>query len=566
MPHFASGVCFVLPKVKDAAGQKSEASRFGAPCCVLTLSAWPKAFFLPCGYKKEDPPYMIQVKNLTLTHRKDLRDLVDNFSFTIGDSDKAAVIGEEGNGKSTLLKWICDPALIDSYCTWSGQRTGGPVGYLAQELDAEELAGSVYDFCAASPAFFDLTPGELTDIARQLRFPAEEFFAERPAASLSGGEKIKLQLARLLFDRPAALLLDEPSSDLDLDALMWLEEFIRNFHGSVLYISHDETLIENTATMVIHMEHPRENKPPRCTVCKLDYAAYISQREDAIAGQTRRARKEREEFDKKMDRFRRIQQSVEHAQNAVSRQDPSTGRLLKKKMHAVQSMGRRFQREAADLTMLPEIEEAAFLQFPQGTAVPAGKTVLDLDLPVLRAGERTLANHIRLHVSGGEKVGILGSNGAGKTTLLRQIAAELLARKDVHAAYMSQDYADTLPMDMTPVEFLAPEGDTASETRARTYLGSIRYARQEMEHPIRELSGGQKAKLLLTKMMLDGVNVLILDEPTRNFSPVSGPRVREALVKFEGTIISVSHDRKFLTQVCNKLYRLTENGLEPEKK
>jgi len=128
---------------------------------------------------------------------------------------------------------------------------------------------------------------------------------------------------------------------------------------------------------------------------------------------------------------------------------------------------------------------------------------------------------------------------------------------------MSQDYADTLPMEQTPLQFLAPEGDTASETRARTYLGSIRYARQEMEHPIRELSGGQKAKLLLTKMMLDGVNVLILDEPTRNFSPVSGPRVREALAKFEGTVISVSHDRKFLTQVCDRLYRLTEDGLEP---
>jgi len=511
---------------------------------------------------------MIQVKNLTLTHRKDLRDLAVDFSFVIGDGDKAAVIGEEGNGKSTLLKWLYDPSLIESYCEWSGELAGAPgfLGYLAQDLNAEEKAGSIYDFCAASPAFFDLTPKELAEIARQLRFPAEEFYSGRPVSSLSGGERIKLQLGRLLFSRPEALLLDEPSSDLDLETLEWLEGFIRAFHGSVLYISHDETLIENTATMVLHMEHPREGKPPRCTVHRLDYAAYISRREDAIADQTRQARKEREEYSRKMERYRRIQQSVEHAQGAVSRQDPGTGRLLKKKMHTVLSMGRRFQREAENMTQLPEVEEAAFLRFPEGTAVPAGKTVLDLQLPELRAGERLLAGDIRLHVSGGEKAGILGPNGAGKTTLLRYIAAQLLPRRDIHAAYMSQDYADTLPLDRTPIEYLAPEGDAASETKARTYLGSIRYTRQEMAHPIRELSGGQKAKLLLTKMMLDGVNVLILDEPTRNFSPISGPRVREALADYEGTVISVSHDRKFLTQVCDKLYRLTENGLLPVEK
>ena len=112
----------------------------------------------------------------------------------------------------------------------------------------------------------------------------------------------------------------------------------------------------------------------------------------------------------------------------------------------------------------------------------------------------------------------------------------------------------------------APEGDAASETKARTYLGSIRYTRQETAHAIRELSGGQKAKLLLTKMMLDGVNVLLLDEPTRNFSPISGPRVREALSDYQGTIISVSHDRKFLAEVCDKLYRFTERGLIPVEK
>ena len=508
---------------------------------------------------------MLQVKHLTLTHRKDLRTLAEDFSFVLNDGDKAVVIGEEGNGKSTLLKWIYDPGMVEDYCEWSGEIAGdpGPMGYLAQDLGEEEKAGSVYDFCAASPHFFDLTPKELADIARQLRLPAEEFYSDRPVSSLSGGEKIKLQLGRLLFGRPGTLLLDEPSSDVDLETLEWLEAWLRDYPGVVLYISHDEALIENTATMVLHIEHPREGKPPRCTAHRLDYRTYAQRRSDAIEDQTRQARKEREEYDKKMEKYRRIQQSVEHAQNVITRQNPSGGRLLKKKMHSVMSMGRRFQREAENMTQLPEVEEAVFLRFPEGTALPAGKTALDLHLPELRAGEKLLAENIRLHVSGGEKVGILGPNGAGKTTLLRHIASLLLARKDLRAAYMSQDYADTLPMDKTPVEYLAPEGDAASETRARTYLGSIRYSRQETAHPIRELSGGQKAKLLLTKMMLDGVNVLILDEPTRNFSPISGPRVREALADYQGTIISVSHDRKFLAEVCDTLYRFTEKRLIP---
>ncbi|MDE7245202.1 MAG: ATP-binding cassette domain-containing protein [Oscillospiraceae bacterium] len=507
---------------------------------------------------------MLQIKHLTLTHRKDLRILIDDFSFVLNPGDKAVLIGEEGNGKSTLLKWIFDPALTNSYCEWSGERAGdaGPAGYLAQELDEEEKTGSIYDFCAASPGFFDLSPKELAGIARQLRFPAEEFYSDRAVGTLSGGEQIKLQLGRLLFQQPSLLLLDEPSSDLDLDTLLWLESFINHYQGILLYISHDETLIENTANLILHIEHPREGKPPRCTAHRLCYQDYIRQREDSINSQTREARKEREEYDKKMEKFRRVQQSVEHAQNAVSRQNPGKARLLKKKMHAVLSMGRRFDREAENMTRLPEVEQAVFLRFPPDAVLPAGKIVLDMRCDELFAGEKFLAKNIRLRVMGGEKVGILGQNGVGKTTFLRLAAEELLKRQDVRAAYMSQNYAETLPLEQTPLEYLAQDGSVEAGTRARTFLGSMRYARQEMLHPVRELSGGQRAKLLLTKMMLDGVNVLILDEPTRNFSPMSGPQVRQALSDFRGTIISVSHDRKYLSEVCDRLYRFTENGLQ----
>ena len=510
---------------------------------------------------------MLQIKHLTITHTKDLRTLIEDFSFVLHPGDKAVVIGEEGNGKSTLLKWIYDPALIESYCKWSGERASDPVvmGYLAQDLTAEEKAGSVYDFCAASPAFFELTPRELSEIARQLRLPAETFYAERPVGTLSGGERIKLQLARLLFTHPAALLLDEPSSDVDLETLQWMERFINDYNGICIYISHDETLIENTANAVLHIEHPREGRPPRCGAHRLCYRDYVQRRDAGIIYQTRQARKEKEEYDKKLERYRRIQQSVEHAQEVISRKDPGGGRLLKKKMHAVRSMGRRFQREAADMTQLPEVEMAMFLSFPEDVCLPAGKIVLDLSLPELRAGERLLARNIRLRVMGGEKIGIVGGNGAGKTTLLREIASRLLSRRDLRAGYMSQDYSETLPLEQTPIDYLAPAGDVDSRTRARTYLGSLRYARQEMVHPIGELSGGQKAKLILCRMALERVNVLVLDEPTRNFSPISGPRIRQALRDYRGTVISVSHDRKYLGEVCDRVYRLTGGGMILER-
>ena len=162
----------------------------------------------------------------------------------------------------------------------------------------------------------------------------------------------------------------------------------------------------------------------------------------------------------------------------------------------------------------------------------------------------------------GEIMALLGENGAGKTTLLKKIAEELLNRNDIKAEYMPQTYEDLLDLDVTPVDYLDKTGDKEERTRIRTYLGSLKYTPDEMEHPIRELSGGQKAKVLLLRMSLSGANVLILDEPTRNFSPLSGPVIRKMLREFPGAVISISHDRKYIEEVCDKIYQLNPNGLQ----
>ena len=326
----------------------------------------------------------------------------------------------------------------------------------------------------------------------------------------------------------------------------------------VLYISHDETLLENTANVIIHLEQVRRKTIPLCTVTRCGYREYIERREASRAHQTQVARKEKEEYEKQQEKFRRIQSRVEHEQNVISRQDPHGGRLLKKKMAAVKSMERRFEREHSEMTQLPETEDEIFVRFSPEITSSRGKTVLDLHLDTLANEGGELAKNIDLHIGGGEKVCIVGRNGAGKTTLLRLIAERLLSRTDIKAAYMPQDYAERMDMSLTPVEFLSRTGDKEELTAIRTYLGSMRYTAAETEHPISALSGGQKAKLYFIAMNLDRCDVLLLDEPTRNFSPLSGPVIRQALREYGGTVISVSHDRKFISEVCDRVFLLGE--------
>jgi len=506
---------------------------------------------------------MLQIKNLTVTHLKDLRTILKEFSFTLNDGDKAVIIGEEGNGKSTLLKLIYDEDLVKDYVEFTGEIIKNDIkfGYLAQELSLEQKSQSVFEFCSKVPSFYDLTPKKLSNIAFQLGLNPEMFYSDQIVGTLSGGEKVKLQFAGILMAQPDVLLLDEPSNDIDIDTLEWLEKFINSCGLPLLFISHDETLIERTANVIIHIEQVRRKTLSRYTVEKMPYRQYVEERLSLLSHQEQVARKEQSEYEKQQEKFRQIQAKVEHQQNTISRGDPHGGRLLKKKMKAVKSMGKRFEREHENMAQIPDIEEAIMVKFGEDVNVPNGKTVLNFELDKLCVGNRILSENIKLNVTGSEKICMIGKNGIGKTTLLKVIAENLLARKDVKAAYMPQDYEDLLDLTVTPVAFLSVTGHKDEITKIRTFLGSVKYTADEMEHNISEMSGGQKAKLLFLKMILDGCNVLVLDEPTRNFSPISNPVIRDVLKSYSGAIISISHDRKYISEVCDKIYRLTDTGL-----
>ena len=501
---------------------------------------------------------MLEIQKLTLTLRESGRTLLRDFSLTLSPGDKAAVIGEEGNGKSTLLRAIVQPESVDAYCECKGtvRRNGLRLGYLTQELDPSLAGQSAAEFFEGLDIYQNLSPRMW-----ELDFDASLLESEQKMGSLSGGEKVKLRLLRLLAEQPYILLLDEPTNDLDIDALEWLESFLNAAELPVLYISHDETLLERTANVIVHLEQVRKKAVPRHTVERTGYAAYIARRQAALDKQEQVALKQRADYDRKMERWQQIYNRVEHEQNVISRQNPGGGRLLKKKMKTVKSMGRRFEREKEDFLDVPDVEEAIALFFPESLRLPRGKRVVETTLPILSVDGRVLARDIRLTVSGGEHVAIIGKNGTGKTTLLKQLWEALRTRTDIRAGWMPQSYDEALNPEETPVGLLAPGGGKEAVTRAYTALGSLKFTHEEMRQPVGSLSGGQRAKLLLLRLLLTERNVLLLDEPTRNLSPLSNPVIRRALAGYGGTILSVTHDRKYLQEVCSTVYELTESGL-----
>ena len=504
---------------------------------------------------------MLQVKHLSLYHRRDLSALVEDISFSLGAGERLALIGEEGNGKSTLLRAIAGDASIHDYIEMSGEIVcRWRIGYLPQELPGGDRARTAYDFFSQSPSFFDQTPNALARLAARLRLPVDALYSDQRMGDFSGGERVKLQMARILMDEPQLLLLDEPSNDIDADTLVWLEDFMLTCGLPILFVSHDETLLGRAATGVVLLERLRRRTVPRGSVCRMDYESFVAARADLFAKQEQVARKEREEQAQRMARYETIRRKVERDQNAISRQNPAGGRLLKKKMHAVMSMGRRFEREAQAMTAMPEQEEAIFAKLDCKPLAP-GKVVLDLTLPQLCIEGRTLARDVRLMVRGRDKLCIMGPNGAGKSTLLRAIRDALAARADLRVFYMPQDAMELLDAERTPIDMLAPTGEKAARDVAGVALGSMKFTGEEMNHPCAALSGGQRAKLMFLMMANAQADVLLLDEPTRNLSPLSGPVVRALFAQYPGCIIAVSHDRRFAGEICTWRAQLSAQGL-----
>ena len=508
---------------------------------------------------------MFVVNDLTISTLKG-RVLLKDFSMTLNPDDRIALIGEEGNGKSTLLK-ILAGIDVSSYVTHTGSIfCDEKTAYLPQKIEDEWLDETVFGYMVRENHYDEIDYehyshyAELYDALKAVNLDASILDDERQLRTYSGGEKVRIAMAKLLYGNPDILLLDEPTNDLDLETLIWLESFISSSSLPMIFISHDESLLENCSNGILHLEQLKRKQEARMTFARLNYSDYVRDRLHFIERNNSIAAKQKAEYFKQIDKYRQIYQKVEHQQATISRQDPHGGQLLKKKMHAVKSLGRKLDEKKENLTERFDPEEAINIFFADVDLNP-GKVILDYHLDELTVGERVLARNIELQVRGRDKVCLIGKNGSGKTTLLRMMKDVIMSDDSVIAGYMPQNYDEIMDFDISPVEFLKKEGTREEISRIRTHLGSLKFTAEEMEHDVRELSEGQKCKILLLKLILDGCNVLIMDEPTRNLSPLSNPQVRKMLIEYGGCIIAVSHDRKFIENVCDKVYMLDEDGL-----
>ncbi len=496
---------------------------------------------------------MLEVNNVDILVSS--RFLVKSLTFSLNKGDKLAIIGEEGNGKSTLLKsllGICEYASVTGIIQFKNNK----VGYLEQSMSLENEKKKVYDFLFLDDLDYY---GKINWFYKYLDlFHLNDSILEQMISTLSGGEKVKIGILRLLLEECDILFLDEPTNDLDIESLEWLETFINSTDKPIIYVSHDETLLSNTANMILHLEQIKNKTECRHTLLKIDYDTYVEKRLQTILKTTQVAKSEKREFDKRQEKLRQIMQKVEHQQNTITRADPHGGRLLKKKMHALKSQERKL--EERELTELPDVEEGIHFFF-EDVSIPKNKVILKLHIPELKVQNKVLSRNIKLEVIGNTHICIIGKNGVGKSTLIKRIVKEIENRDDISVGYMPQNYEDIFENFKYVLDFLVPSGDKEEITKARMYLGNMKFTRDEMTGRISDLSNGTKAKLFLMKLVLGKYNVLILDEPTRNVSPLSNPIIRQVLKDFKGTIISISHDRKYIEEVIDNLYILTKDGL-----
>ena len=501
---------------------------------------------------------LLQAKNIKLDLINDNRTIIENFNYSAGIGDKTVIIGEEGNGKSTLLKFLYDEKLVSDYVSYSGQIVRkGVFGYLPQFLSAEDRNKTIYNFLKDVEIF------NFHEYVNLLQLDYDMLLSDRIMNTLSGGEKIKIQLFNLLCKNPDILFLDEPSNDLDIESLSFLEDFIQKSTTPIIYVSHDETLVEKTANTIIYVEQLIKKTKCKITITNQTYADFLVANNLRYDRQMQIAMKERSEYKRKKERLQKL---YEKARHNLSWKNPdgiasSDGRS-KNSMKSIIARGKRMEFEADSFTEIPDREVGIIIYFDKRVSVPAQKRILSYSLKELRNNERILSKNIFLNVVGNEHICIIGQNGAGKSTLLKKLYNELKDRSDINVGYMPQNYADVIDYSMSPTEFFQSCFDKESCTKALTYMGNMKFTADEMFHPIGELSGGQIAKILFLDMVLRKCNVLLLDEPTRNFSPLSAPVIRNALINFNGTSISISHDRKYLDEVADTIYILNETGLQ----
>ncbi|MGH8868603.1 MAG: ABC-F family ATP-binding cassette domain-containing protein [Actinomycetes bacterium] len=509
--------------------------------------------------------------------RAGARVLLEHASVRVGAGDRIGLVGRNGAGKTTLTRVLAGEAQPASGRV---SRTGS-VGYLPQDPRTGDLDVLARDRILSARGLDEVaarirqaqgrmasTDDETRDTAMRRYARAEDEFtalggyaAESQAASiaaslglpdrvltqplgtLSGGQRRRVELARILFSDAETLLLDEPTNHLDADSIVWLREFLRAHNGGLVVISHDVALLDQTVNKVLHLDATRAV----LDTYNIGWAAYLQQRET----DERRRHRERSNAEKKA---------------AALKSQADRMRAKATKATAAKNMDRRGERLLAGLEAERQHDRVARLRFPE--PAPCGKTPLTTSGLSKSYGSLEVFTDVDLAVDKGSRVVVLGLNGAGKTTLLRILAGVeqpdtgiVAPGHGLRLGYYAQEH-ETLDPQRTVLANLASAAPELPEVEQRRVLGSFLFSGEDADKPAAVLSGGEKTRLALATLVVSSANVLLLDEPTNNLDPASRDQVLDALRRYAGAIVLVTHDEGAVQALSPERVLLLPDGVE----
>lgn len=501
------------------------------------------------------------------------KEVIKNISFHIEEHEKVALIGNNGVGKTTLLKILTkDLEPDDGLVTYSKDCQ---IGYLKQNMDLissrtvyDELLSVFEHVIALEEKLHEMeheiaktSSLELINAYDKLRQTYEdskgyeykslvkgvlkglgfdESVYDKPVAILSGGQKNRVALGKLLLQEPTLLLLDEPTNHLDIEAIEWLEGFLRNYKGAVLIISHDRYFLDKIVTKVVHIEFGRS------FVYNGNYSDYMLKSE--------------KEYEVAMKHFEKQQKEIAHQQAVISKL---------KQFNREKSIKRARSREKAlekiEAMEMPMIDNKP-MQLTLTPRIVSGNDVLFADHLSKTFEDTLLFENMCLSINKGDKVALVGPNGVGKTTFFRMLLGKLEPTSgtfrlgsNVMVGYYDQEHS-TLDVSRTIIEEIEYAFPELKTSEIRNVLAAFLFTGEDVFKPISTLSGGERGRVALAKIMLSKANFLILDEPTNHLDILSKEILESAIINYEGTVLYVSHDRYFINQTASKIVEMSKEG------
>lgn len=514
---------------------------------------------------------MLRLENIRLNFA--LRPIFDGINLFVGENDKIGLVGKNGAGKTTLFKVISGEQGVDE-----GQISKPKdyvIGYLPQELSfkselsVKQEVLKAFEVTVALEKRIEVISNELAsredyesdeyiDLAEELNrvstqlgvydietqdqqiervllglgFERKDFI--RPLSEFSGGWQMRVALAGILLKRPDLLLLDEPTNHLDIDSIQWLEDYLKNYSGAVILISHDRLFLDNITNRTVELIKGSVydyNAP---------YSKFVELRQDVIQKQIEAKKNQDREIKQTQDLINKFRAKASKASFAQS--------LIKK-------LDRMERIEVDD-------EEDASMDFRFRPAPRSGKVVVKGHHLSKSYGSKLIFKDIDFEILRGQKVALIGKNGVGKTTLTKVIAGETTysgqceAGHNVDLGYYTQNRADELPQELTALEVIDREAKGEQRKNIRSLLGTFMFSGDDVYKKVKVLSGGEKARLALCKLLLHQYNFIILDEPTNHLDMKSKEVLKRALMEYDGTLLVVSHDRDFLQGLANPVIEL----------